>query len=306
MKEEEEGMKKRKLKKKGGKERRKDEGGWGMNECEEAEGEAWRRMKVKDEGGRMKGKKWNKEERRKKKMKEQKRIKRTKWRRVSWKGRENEKGGDRRWRGKNEEEEAEGEGRRRMKGRWRRKRRELKQGSWRRRMANREERITRMVSWRRRKKREFPLYVSTSDYSCLKELSWHSWSNLGAVNFPVCSLSYLNFLLHKIWSRFHSYLHFNLQIFRFKPVNGRHRETCRPLNTIRGTGRASLHCLRMRLRSRIFHKEPIGRLSARLKRLIYILICFRFELYTLVSMTARLIFPAAGLMEAVVYGSYWS
>jgi hypothetical protein len=77
-----------------------------------------------------------------------------------------------------------------------------------------------------------------------------------------------------------------------------------PLNTIRGTGRGSLHCLRMRLRSHNFHKEPIARLSGRLKRLVYILICFRFELHTLVPTAVRLIFPAAGLMEAVVYGSY--
>jgi hypothetical protein len=70
--------------------------------------------------------------------------------------------------------------------------------------------------------------------------------------------------------------------------------------------RVSLHCLRMRLCSRIVHKEPIALLSGGLKRLVYILICFRFELQTLVPTTVRLIFPAPGLMEAAVDGSYGS
>jgi hypothetical protein len=60
----------------------------------------------------------------------------------------------------------------------------------------------------------------------------------------------------------------------------------------------------MRLFRRILHKEPIARLSERLKRLVYILICFRFELYIPVPTIVRLIFAAARLMEAVVYGSY--
>jgi hypothetical protein len=56
---------------------------------------------VKEKEKKIKRKKLNKKERKRKELKEHWRIKRTTGRRVSWRGRENEKGDDRRRRGEN-------------------------------------------------------------------------------------------------------------------------------------------------------------------------------------------------------------